>query len=115
MTFTYLYWYQKSNLNFQIPSDIVSPFTGFHSLGCWKDTRATALRVLERRHRLLMDVNYKLREDPLRKCAIAALDNKMELFAIENGGQCLGDSEISLSYRKYGKTTTCKGKYSNKT
>ncbi|XP_046858972.1 uncharacterized protein LOC124452464 isoform X4 [Xenia sp. Carnegie-2017] len=82
--------------------------SGFHSLGCWKDTWARALRVLERRHRLLMDVNYKLREDPLRKCAIAALDNKMELFAIENGGQCLGDSEISLSYRKYGKTTTCK-------
>ncbi len=57
-----------------------------------------------------MDVDYKLREDPLRKCAIAALDNKMKLFAVENGGQCLGDKTITKSYKKYGTANHCRGR-----
>ena len=57
-----------------------------------------------------MDKNYKLREDPLRKCAIAALEKKMKLFAIENGGQCLGGVSITSSYKKYGEAHHCKGK-----
>ena len=56
-----------------------------------------------------MDGNYKVREDPLRKCAIAALENKMKLFAIENGGQCLGDTAITSSYKKYGVAEQCQG------
>ena len=56
-----------------------------------------------------MDGNYKVREDPLRKCAIAALEKNMKLFAIENGGQCLGDTAITSSYKKYGAAKKCKG------
>ena len=56
-----------------------------------------------------MNGNYKLREDPLRKCAIAALDKKMKLFAIENGGQCLGETTITSSYKIYGAADHCKG------
>lgn len=59
-----------------------------------------------------MDGNYKLRQDPLRKCAIAALENHMKLFAIENGGQCLGDLTITSSYKKYGIANHCKGSVS---
>ncbi|CAB3996086.1 partial [Paramuricea clavata] len=81
---------------------------GFHSLGCWKDTWIRAIQPLEKRHELLMNGDYKLREDPLRKCAVAALDNKMKLFAIENGGQCLGDTTITSSYKKYGAADHCK-------
>jgi hypothetical protein len=85
-------------------------FLGFHSLGCWKDTWIRAIQPLEKRHNLLMNGNYKLREDPLRKCAIAALDNKMKLFAIENGGQCLGETTITSSYKIYGAADHCKGR-----
>ena len=95
--------------NFHSGSGIVRN-KGFRSLGCWKDTWTRAIEVLEKRHELLMDKNYKLREDPLRKCAIAALDKKMKLFAIENGGQCLGGVSITSSYKKYGEAHHCKGK-----
>ena len=89
---------------------MLSYFLVFHSLGCWKDTWDRAIKPLEKKHQLLMDGNYKVREDPLRKCALAALDKKMKLFAIENGGQCLGDNTITTSYKKYGKAVKCRGR-----
>lgn len=67
------------------------------------------MQPLEKKHALLMDGNYKLRQDPLRKCAIAALENRMRLFAIENGGQCLGDATLTSLYKRYGETEHCRG------
>ena len=56
-----------------------------------------------------MDINYKIREDPLRKCAIAALDNGLQMFAIENGGQCFGDTTAATLYQRFGKADQCRG------
>lgn len=87
---------------------------GFQSLGCWKDTWDRAIEPLEGKHKLLMDINYRLREDPLRKCAVAALENHLQLFAIENGGQCLGDKTAAYLYQRFGRAHKCKGTITTK-
>ena len=40
-------------------------------------------------------------------CFHAALDKDMELFALQDGGQCFGSSNPKLKYTKYGSATGC--------
>ena len=78
-------------------------------MGCWRDAWNRAVTPLEGRHYLLMDPNYKTRSHALFKCARAALDNQLKVFGIENGGQCMGNSNAENAYRKHGPATECRG------
>ena len=82
---------------------------GFQSIGCWRDTFVRALPSLEGKHRLLMKSDYKNRANALMKCAEAALDRMLALFALQDGGMCLGSKNASKTYKKYGPTTACEG------
>lgn len=69
-----------------------------------------AIKILEGKHPLLKDTNYKARSNALMKCAEAALDKKYKLFALQNGGQCFGQGDQYDSYKKFGPSIGCKGK-----
>ena len=58
-----------------------------------------------------MDSDYKTRADPLQKCAEAALDKGLKLFALQNGGQCFGGKTGELRYNIYGESDGCKGMF----
>ena len=85
--------------------------TVFKSIGCWKDNQDRAIGLLEGNHRLLKDPDYKARVNALMKCAEAALDKSLVMFALQNGGQCFGDKNAEKSFRKYGPSTACCGRY----
>ena len=57
-----------------------------------------------------MEPNYKGRSHALLKCAKAALDKKLKVFGIENGGQCFASADGEIRYQKYGVSKSCKGK-----
>lgn len=43
------------------------------------------------------------------KCAEAADENNLKLFALQNGGQCFGGSNNENTYYKYGRSSQCEG------
>jgi len=81
----------------------------FTDVGCFLDKWIRAVPTLEGNHPLLMDSDYKTRGDPLQKCAEAALEKGLKLFALQNGGQCFGGKTGELRYNIYGKSDGCKG------
>ena len=85
-------------------------FLDFQSIGCWRDTYIHAIQPLEGTHHLLMDVDYKNRANGLLKCAEVALEKGLKMFAVQDGGLCLGDRKAETSYKKYGPANTCEGK-----
>ena len=81
----------------------------FTDVGCFLDKWIRAIPTLEGNHPLLMDSDYKTRSDPLQKCAEAALDKGLHMFALQNGGQCFGGKTGDLRYNIYGTSAQCKG------
>ena len=82
----------------------------FTDVGCFLDKWIRAIPTLEGNHALLMDSDYKTRSDPLQKCAEAALDKGLHMFALQNGGQCFGGKTGDLRYNIYGPSSQCRGK-----
>ena len=68
------------------------------------------MEILEGKHRLLKDPNYKSRVNALMKCANAALDMRLVMFAVQNGGQCFGGKDAEKTFMKYGPSAGCCGK-----
>ena len=68
-----------------------------------------AIESMEGKHRLLRDVEYRSRVNALMKCAEAALDKNISMFALQNGGQCFGGKSAEGSFRKYGPSAACCG------
>lgn len=85
-------------------------YTVFKSIGCWKDDPNRAIELLEGKHRLLKDPDYKVRVNALMKCADAARNMSLVMFAVQNGGQCFGGINAEKSFRKYGPSTACCGR-----
>ncbi|KAL9981496.1 hypothetical protein ACROYT_G010203 [Oculina patagonica] len=81
----------------------------FKSIGCWRDNPDRAIEILEGKHRLLKDPDYKSRVNALMKCANAAFDMSLVMFALQNGGQCFGGKDSEKTFRKYGPSTACCG------
>ena len=79
------------------------------NMGCWRDAWDRAVTPLEGHHILLMEPNYKTRSYALYKCARVAMDNKLNMFGVENGGQCMGSANAESLYKKHGPATECKG------
>ena len=83
----------------------------YMSLGCWKDSIPRAMEELEHRMKYLgwhkFQHYYKSRENAIQKCFTAALYLKMDLFGVQDGGQCFGTNSSSESYKINGKSTDC--------
>jgi len=79
----------------------------YKSLGCWKDDIPRALTLLDGANQVL-DGYYKTRESAIKKCHIAAYQKGLQIFAVQDGGQCFGSLGINSNYTKYGAATNCK-------
>lgn len=75
-------------------------------MGCYLDTPDRAIPLLEAIGPQL-DGSYMQRAAAIRRCANAAHQLKIDVFAVQNGGQCFGGPEANLSYNKYGNSTRC--------
>ena len=62
---------------------------------------------MERSDVLLKD-NYSQRDHAIQKCAVAALSRGYKMFAIQDGGMCVGSPDAHKVYGKYGKSQDCK-------
>ncbi|KAK3721426.1 hypothetical protein QZH41_020680 [Actinostola sp. cb2023] len=119
MMYLYTSTYPGTQIPHAIPNEDTQPdrneiFTlkgqNFKNIGCWTDNIGSrAITILEGKHPLLSDSNYKARSNALMKCAETALDKKHKLFALQNGGQCFGQGDQFESYKKYGPSFNCKG------
>lgn len=76
-------------------------------IGCYKDNPERAIPLLEAMSPLL-DGSYVQRPAAIRRCAKVAYDLKLDVFAVQNGGQCLGGPDANLNYKKYGSSTQCR-------
>ena len=82
----------------------------FKSVGCWRDEGLDrVLTSLEGSHKLLKARNYKNRNNALVKCAKAAMDKGLNIFGLENGGQCYGGIGSTSKYNKHGTSNYCQG------
>ena len=58
-----------------------------------------------------MDGHGEARTNALMKCAEAALDMKMKIFALQNGGECMAEEDGERKYDQLGMSNLCHGKY----
>ena len=75
-------------------------------VGCHKDTPKRAIPLLEAMSHLL-DGSYMQRAAAIRRCAKAAYDLQLDIFALQNGGQCFGEPRAQALFDKYGVSTQC--------
>ncbi|XP_020631028.1 uncharacterized protein LOC110068007 [Orbicella faveolata] len=80
---------------------------GYVSLGCFKDTGNRAIPPLEGKDQIL-DKHYWHRENPIAKCAVAAMKRGYKMFAVQNGGWCAASKIAPKTFDKYGKSSACK-------
>ena len=83
----------------------------YELLGCYKDKDedkgVRAIPSMEKSDALLKD-NYSQRNHVIQKCAVAALTRGYKMFAIQDGGMCVGSPNAHKVYGKYGKSQDCK-------
>ena len=84
-----------------------SLFLGYVSLGCYKDTGHRAIPPLEGKDQIL-DKHYLHRDNPIAKCAVAAMKRGYKMFAVQNGGWCAASETAQSTFDKYGKSSACK-------
>ena len=80
---------------------------GYGSIGCYKDTGDRAILPLEGKDPILDGV-YWARENPIEKCAVAAIRAGYGMFAVQNGGWCAASATAPKTFDKYGKSTACR-------
>ena len=78
----------------------------FETLGCYRDNANRAIQSLEGKDSLL-DGSYGSRKYPIVKCAIAAMRNGYDVFALQNGGWCAASATAMKTFDKYGKSGSC--------
>ena len=83
----------------------------YTSLGCWKDTTKHAIPSLEKDHShpiLSHTSKFKRRKAGIIKCFELARSLGFTVFALQNGGECLGSRTAHNDYRRFGKSKECK-------
>lgn len=70
-----------------------------------------ALLSLEGKHPLIMDGHGESRANALMKCAEAAWDLGLKVFALQNGGECMGEHGGERKFMKMGMSSLCHGKH----
>ena len=81
-------------------------YSGYESIGCYRDTRNRAILPLEGKDSIL-DGRYWTRKNPIAKCAAAARRAGYSMFAVQNGGWCAASATAGKTFDKYGKSTAC--------
>ena len=81
---------------------------GIEDIGCYKDTPERAIPLLEAISPMLGG-SYMQRAAAIRRCAKAAYDLQLDIFAVQNGGQCFGGPRAKVRFNKYGTSTQCPG------
>ena len=96
-----------TNTRYQpLSSDFLSSVK-YESLDCYRDKGVRAIPSMEGIDGLLKD-DYSQRNHAIQKCAVAALTWGYKMFAIQDGGMCVGSPNAHKSYGKYGKSQDCK-------
>ena len=85
---------------------IVIDFSGYYSIGCYKDRSDRAIQSLEGKHAIL-NGHYSTRRNAIAKCAVAAMRAGSSMFAVQHSGQCLASSTAPQTYNKYGNSSAC--------
>ena len=86
---------------------ILSNFSGFTSLGCWSDSLGVrAIPQLDGADPSISD-SYRTRSDAIEKCFRVARERGLVLFALQDGGWCVGADNLN-GYKKYGSSDKCK-------
>ena len=75
-------------------------------VGCYKDNESHAIRELEREDSIL-DGHYKKRENPIAKCAVAAIRAGYSMLAVQDSGQCFASATAPQTFDMYGNSTEC--------
>ena len=81
-------------------------FTDYETIGCYKDTGNRAIQPLEGKDSIL-DGSYGSRQNPIAKCAVAAMRKGYKIFAVQNGGWCAASATAYKTFDKYGKYKAC--------
>ena len=92
------------------PESVILPvilFTGYETIGCYKDTSKRAIKTLEGTDAIL-DGSYTSRKNPIAKCAVASMRKGYTFFAVQDGGRCAASATAPQTFDKYGKSTACK-------
>ena len=75
-------------------------------LGCFRDTAERTIPSLEGTHPIL-DGYFRSRENAVTKCYMADLNLGYKVFAVQNGGQCMGSPTAEMTYNRYGESAAC--------
>ncbi|XP_019630295.1 PREDICTED: fibrillin-2-like [Branchiostoma belcheri] len=94
------------HLRFSVLQTRRSESVEYQSLGCWRDDDDRAIPSLEGTDARL-DGYYRTRNDPIEKCYQVALSRGFAVFAVQDGGQCLGSADAQNTYKKHGPSTAC--------
>ncbi|XP_015765053.1 PREDICTED: uncharacterized protein LOC107343965 [Acropora digitifera] len=94
-------------VNWSPPDDEIPENRWYASLGCWKDTESSAVSPLEGSDPLLKD-SYITREKAIDTCAQVSRKHDFKVFAIQNGGACLGGPTAARMFNQFGESSTCK-------
>ena len=76
-------------------------------MGCYKDTGFRAIPPLEGKDQIL-DKYYLHRENPIAKCAVAAMKRGYKMFAVQDGGWCAASKTAQNTFDKYRESSACK-------
>ena len=82
----------------------------YNLLGCYKDKNDRAIASLEGTNpilRLLLGRTYRQRANKVEKCYKVSQSLGYKVFAIQDGGECLGSNTAEKTYNMYGKSTAC--------
>ena len=67
---------------------------------------SSGIETLEEKDSSLDDA-YNSRENPIANCAVAAMRNGYNMFAVQNGGWCAASAATLEIFDKYGESTDC--------
>ena len=80
---------------------------GYRSLGCWKDEPVNrAIPLVEGAKGFLEDDPLQ-RVGPIEKCFDLAMNRRLDIFAVQNGGKCLMGVIARGTYKRYGPSDDC--------
>ena len=76
-------------------------------LGCYKDSaQQRAIPTMEGKS-VILDGDYRIRENAMAKCAMVARGRGFHIFALQDGGWCATSDTAEETFYKYGKSSDC--------
>ena len=78
----------------------------YRAVGCYKDDSIPGIHTLEGIDPIL-DGEYSSRNNPIAKCAVAAIRKGYSTFAVQDGGWCASSATATQTFNMYGKSDAC--------